>query len=374
MRSARSAPSRFAIDYCGRLPASFAMIRGILTPNLVPFRDDGRINEDELRRLVNWLIARGVSGLYPNGSTGEFIRLSFEERKRVIQIVAEETRGRVPILAGAAESNMTMILEACESYARLGCVAVSVTGPYYYKVSQESIEHFFRELANRSPIDILLYNIPQFSNEISVPVLTRLALDCPRIVGVKDSSRDFPRFLNTLHAIKPHRPDFSCLIGCEEILFPSLLMGGDGGTIATSGIVPEVVMKLYGEFLAGHWEEARRIQMKLLDLINAMLYGTNFPEGFRAGMSLRGFNLGTTRQLLSPRERSDLEDIRAKIACILADCGFAEAASACRRPAEGKSPSESCGCRAEGQRPDPAPSGMDAATIAQEVLRRLQAR
>jgi dihydrodipicolinate synthase/N-acetylneuraminate lyase len=344
------------------------MIRGIYTPNLVPFLDDGRINEDELRRLVHWLIEKGVTGLYPNGSTGEFIRLSFEERKRVIEIVAQETRGRVPILAGAAESNLTLILEACRHYADLGCLAVSVTGPYYYKVSQESIEYFFRELARSSPIDIVLYNIPQFSNEISIPVLTRLALDCPRIVGVKDSSRDFPRFLNTLQAIKPQRPEFSCLIGCEEILFPSLFMGGDGGTIATSGVVPEVVMKLYREFLNGNMEEAKRIQFKLLDLINAMLYGTNFPEGFRAGMSLRGFNLGTTRQLLSPQEKSDLQDIRSKIACILADCGFDEAASACRSGAP--SPMR----RTEAASKSPSELGLDAELITREVIRRLQMR
>lgn len=313
-----------------------ALLTGIYTPNLVPFDANGRINEGELRRMVNWLIEKGVTGLYPNGSTGEFIRLSFEERKRVIQIIAEENRGRVPILAGAAEANMDMILDACRTYADLGCVAVSVTGPYFFKVSQESIEHFFRELAKRSPIDIILYNIPQFSNEISVPVVTRLALDCPRIAGIKDSSRDLPRFLNTLHAIKPQRPDFSCLIGCEEILFPAILMGADGGTIASSGVVPEVIVKLYLESIAGNITEARRIQFKLLDLINAMLYGTNFPEGFRAGMSLRGFNLGTTRQLLSPGEQMDLEAIRGKIACILADCGFTEAAGECERRAGGR--------------------------------------
>lgn len=347
------------------------MIKGIYTPNLVPFAEDGSINEAELRRLINWLIEKGVTGLYPNGSTGEFIRLSFEERQRVIRIVAEEVHGRVPILAGAAESNLSMILEACEVYADLGCAAVSITGPYYYKVSQESIEHFFREVARRAPIDIVLYNIPQFANEISLPVLKRLALDCPRIVGVKDSSRDLPRFLNTLHEIKPQRPEFSCLIGCEEILFPSLFMGGDGGTIATSGIVPEVVMKLYQLFLAHNWEEAKRIQLKLLDLINAMLYGTNFPEGFRAGMSLRGFNMGTTRQLLSPREQSDLEGIRSTIACILTDCGFAEAASACRRhpvarsyPPERVSGSTSHNARRQAE--------LSADAIVEAVMRRLQ--
>ena len=341
------------------------MLKGIFTPNLVPFLDDGRINEGELRRMIGWLIEKGISGLYPNGSTGEFIRLSFEERKRVIQIVAEETRGRVPILAGAAEANLSLILEACRAYADLGCAAVSVTGPYYYKVSQESIEHLFRELARRSPIDIVLYNIPQFSNEISVPVVTRLALDCPRIVGIKDSSRDFPRFLNTLQAIKPQRPDFSCLMGCEEILFPSLFMGADGGTIATSGVVPEVIMKLYHETLAGHWEEARRIQLKLLDLINAMLFGTNFPEGFRAGMSLRGFNLGTSRQLLSPREQSDYEEIRAHVACLLADCGFSEAASACRRP-EAKVETTPAG-----QKPPGVNASVNVDELVREVMQRL---
>jgi 2-dehydro-3-deoxy-D-pentonate aldolase len=308
------------------------MIQGIYTPNLVPFLDDGRINEGELRRIVNWLIEKGVSGLYPNGSTGEFIRLSFEERKRVITIVADETRGRVPILGGAAESNVADILEMCRVCADLGCVAVSITGPYFFKVSQESIEHFFREIARQSPIDILLYNIPQYSNEISLPVLTRLAMDCPRIVGTKDSSRDFPRFLNTLQMIKPQRPEFTCLIGCEEILLPALMMGADGGTIATSGVVPEVIMALYHAFLAGDIAEAKRIQFSMLDLINTMLVGPNFPDGFRAGASLRGFNLGSNRQLLSPKEQVDLAEIRSKLACILTDCGFADAANACHRP------------------------------------------
>jgi 4-hydroxy-tetrahydrodipicolinate synthase len=183
-------------------------------------------------------------------------------------------------------------------------------------------------------------------------------MDCPRIVGVKDSSRDFPRFLSTLRAIKPQRPDFSCLIGCEEILFPSILMGADGGTIASSGVVPEVIVRLYRESVAGNIAEARRIQLNLLDLIEAMLSGTNFPEGFRAGMALRGFDLGATRQLLSPREQTDLEEIRGKIACILADCGFAEAAGA---------------CRAAPGSPTPAPpmAGFNVDQIVREVLKTL---
>ena len=95
-------------------------IEGIYTPNVVPFHDDNRINEEELRRYVSWLIDKGISGLYPNGSTGEFIRLSFEERIRVVEIVADEAAGRVPVLAGAAEPNIDLVLEAAGRFADLG--------------------------------------------------------------------------------------------------------------------------------------------------------------------------------------------------------------------------------------------------------------
>ena len=127
-------------------------IEGIFVPNIVPYDAQGRINEDELRRIIRWLVGKGVSGFYPNGSMGEFIRLSYEERKRVLKIVAEEAAGK-PILAGAAEPNVDLVLEMCRYCADLGCRAVSITGPYYYKLRQESIEQYFREIAAKSPID-----------------------------------------------------------------------------------------------------------------------------------------------------------------------------------------------------------------------------
>ncbi len=305
-------------------------IQGIFTPNVVPFHDDHRINEGELRRYTNWLIEKGVTGLYPNGSTGEFIRISFEQRLRVVEIMADEARGRVPILAGAAEPNIDMVLQACKRYADLGCRAVSMTGPYYFKVSQHSIEHYFREVAAKSPIDILLYNIPQFSNEISLDVVKRLAMDCPRIVGIKDSSRDMPRFMDTLNEVKTQRPDFSCLIGCEEILLPVLLMGADGGTIASSGVAPEAVMKIYNGYLKGDLVEAKRIQFKLLELIKTMFAAGNFPEGFREGVNLRGFHTGRGPQPMSPHEMEHFNAIRTKLACLLKECGFTEAAASCQ--------------------------------------------
>lgn len=306
-------------------------LSGIFVPNIVPYKPDGSIHEEELRRIIRWLGGKGVTGFYPNGSMGEFIRLSYEERRRVVKIVAEEAGGR-PVLAGAAEPNIDLVIEMCNHCADLGCRAVSITGPYYFKLTQESIEAYFRELAAKSPIDIVIYNIPAFANEISVPVLKRLALDCPRIIGTKDTSRDMPRFQQVLHEIKPQRPDFACLIGWEELLCATLFMGGDGGTLSSAGVVPEVVMKIHDEARAGNWKESRRVQYKLLDLFALMVNAPNFPEGFRAGYEARGFVPGRARFPLSDQELVKMADIRSRIACVLTECGFDEAQRLCSAP------------------------------------------
>ncbi|MCE9525636.1 MAG: dihydrodipicolinate synthase family protein, partial [Planctomycetales bacterium] len=112
--------------------ASSPPLRGIFTPNIVPLLPDGEINEAETRRYVDWLIDHGVHGLYPNGSTGEFTRFTAEERRRIIEIMADQTRGRVPILAGAAEANTKETIKACEYYHQLGCRAVAIVSPFYY--------------------------------------------------------------------------------------------------------------------------------------------------------------------------------------------------------------------------------------------------
>src|SRR5207344_1498764 len=126
--------------------ASQSRLTGIFTPNLVPLDARGEINEPELRKYVDWLIGRGVHGLYPNGSTGEFTRFTEEERRRIVQIVCDECRGRVPVLAGAAEANVRETLAACEAYAGMGAQAVAIVAPFYYKLSPESVYAYFAEI------------------------------------------------------------------------------------------------------------------------------------------------------------------------------------------------------------------------------------
>lgn len=295
-------------------------LRGIFTPNLVPLDDRGQINEAELRRYVDWLIDRGVHGLYPNGSTGEFTRFQPEERRRIIQVVCEQVNGRVPVLAGAAEANVTETIRACEAYHAYGARAVAIVSPFYYRLSPESVYTYFREIALNSPIDVTLYNIPMFASPIDVPTLRRLA-ELPRIVGIKDSSGDVAFMGRMINAVRPIRPDFCFLTGWEAVLVPMLIMGADGGTNATSGIVPELTRSLFELTTARRIDEAVRLQLRLIELFDTMLYSADFPEGFRAAVELRGFNFGRGRQPLSEAQQIDRTALQRVLHCILADFG-----------------------------------------------------
>ena len=301
-----------------------ARLAGIFTPNLVPLDARGEINEPELRRYIDWLIDRGVHGLYPNGSTGEFTRFTFIERKRIVAIIADQTRGRVPILAGAAEANVRETLKACEYYASLGVRAVAIVAPFYYKLSPASVYAYFREIGRNTPVDVTLYNIPMFASPIDVPTVRRLSEECERIVAIKDSSGDLPHMIRMIKAVRPNRPEFAFLTGWDAALMPMLLVGCDGGTNASSGVVPELTRKLYDLTLAHRLDEARQLQYDLVDLFDTMIYSAEFPDGFRAAVDLRGFHMGRGRQPLSEEQQTDLATLSRTLQCLLATHGFTD--------------------------------------------------
>lgn len=297
-------------------------LQGIFTPNLVPYSDQGEINEPELRRYVDWLIDRGVHGLYPNGSTGEFTRFTPEERRRILAVIADQVRGRVPILAGAAEANVRETIKACEYYHSLGIRAVAIVAPFYYKLSPASVYAYFREIGRNTPIDVTLYNIPMFASPIDVPTIQRLSEECEKIVAIKDSSGDIPHMIRMIQAVKPNRPEFAFLTGWDAALMPMLLIGADGGTNASSGVVPELTRKLYDLTTSYQIDAARRVQFDLIRLFDTMIYSAEFPEGFRAAVELRGFRMGRGRQPLSDDQRTDITTLSRELQCLLAEHGF----------------------------------------------------
>jgi len=287
-------------------------IRGIFVPNIVPLDEQGRIDEDELRRAVDWLIDRGVHGIYPNGSTSEFTRFSAEERRRINQIVCSQVGDRALVLAGAAESNVKETLAACEACAEFGARAVAIVSPFYYRLSQEAVFAYFREIAEQTPIDITLYNIPMFASPIEVDTIRRLA-QFERVVAIKDSSGDIAAMGRMIAAVKPEREDFVFLSGWEPALLPSLMLGATGGTHATANVAPELTRRLFELASAGEYDQARALHFQLLELFDVLLGVGDFPTGFRLGAELRGLRVGESRQPLGNRPAADRQQVQAVI-------------------------------------------------------------
>jgi 4-hydroxy-tetrahydrodipicolinate synthase len=303
-------------------------LQGIFTPHMVPLDARGEINEAELRRYIDWLIARGVHGLYPNGSTGEFTRFTVEERRRIIKIVCDQARGRVAVLAGAAEANVRETIKACELYHDYGATAVAIVSPFYYKLSPESVYAYFKEIALNSPIGVTLYNIPMFASPIDVPTIARLA-EFERVIGIKDSTGDVAFMMRMIQAVKKNRPDFVFLTGWDVVLVPMLIIGADGGTNATSGVVPELTRSLYDLTRANRIDDAMVVQNRILELFDTMLYSADFPEGFRAAVELRGFDFGKGRQPLSEPQQVDRSALKRVLECMMGDFGLVDAPKFC---------------------------------------------
>ena len=299
-------------------------LAGIFTPNITPLDSRGQLDEDKLRGYVDWLIDRGVHGLYPNGSTGEFVRFTPEERRRVIEIVVDQTRGRVPILAGAAEANVAETIRACDLYGSLGCRAVAIVAPFYYRLAPDGVFEYFKEIADNVSIDVTLYNIPLFASPIDVATVKRLAQECPRVVGIKDSSGDIPHMMRMISEVRPLRKDFFFMTGWDASLVPMLMVGCDGGTNATSGVVPELTRSIYEACKAGQWERAMQLQYRLLPLFDAMIATSEFPEGFRRGARIRGWDLGRSRQPLSPQQSSAADAAQRRLQEMLAGFDFVQ--------------------------------------------------
>jgi dihydrodipicolinate synthase/N-acetylneuraminate lyase len=295
------------------MTTSSATITGILVPHMVPLDDRGRINEDELARYVSWLIDRGVHGLYPNGSTGEFLRFTVEERKRIVQVVCAAAGGRVPVVAGAAEANVSETIRACEHCLEVGARAVAVVSPFYYRLSPESVYAYFREIGRHSPIDVTLYNIPMLASPIDVPTVRRLAEEFPRIIGIKDSSGDISHMIRLIAAVRPIRPDFAFLTGWDSALVPMLAVGCDGGTHATSGVAPELTRRIYDTVRAGDLDTAMVLQRQLTELFDPLIQAPDFPEGFRVGAEARGFAMGGSRQPATDAQSADRRKLAERV-------------------------------------------------------------
>lgn len=283
---------------------------------VTPFDDKGNVNETELRKYVSWLIDSGVSGLFPLGSVGEFIHMSFEEKVKVMEIVVDEAAGRVPVVPGTADSCAAKCIELTKAAKAIGCQSVVVAPPYYFPASQEIIEEHYVQLAKALPdFPIVLYNIPLFAQPISYDVVKRLSR-MDNIVGMKDSSGSMVNLMHFMDKIKIAGEELNILIGREEMFLAGLMAGAKGTMSATVGVVPEIMSGIYNSWEQKDYDHAGQLQFSVLNLIRAM-FALPFPIGFKAAMDIRGFNMGKPKQPLSPADQYNYSMVKSRIHKVL---------------------------------------------------------
>ena len=288
---------------------------GIYVAMMTPF-EDGQINESVVRQMVDFVIEKGVHGIFPISSVGEFIHLDFDEKVCLMQIVHDQAQGRVPITPGIASTRPRECIRLAQKAQEIGCEAVVVAPPYYYPMSQENMERHFEIISDAIDLPIILYNIPLFAPPISYDVVKNLSRR-KNIVAMKDSSGSMVDFLHYMDNIRLIGEDLSMLIGREEILFPGLMVGGKGCMTGTAGILPEVMVGIYNAWQKRDYEKSRELQFSILPLVRA-LFSVPFPLGFKMALEIRGFKMGPPQQPLSDGEYSKYLDTKSHIEKIMA--------------------------------------------------------
>lgn len=251
-----------------------------------PLTPEYDIDVEGTRRLVEHVIAGGIYGLNVLGSTGELPSLAEPKRRQLIDTVMEATQGRVPVITALAQNSLDNAVRETEALAAQGVRGILVTPPHYYPINPPAAEDYYRSLAARSPLPLLIYNIPQFT-KVAVPPQTVAALAHDGVIaGIKDSSRDFEYFSQVVYATRGIS-GFRVFTGSDTMLLASLMLGADGTIAGGPNLAPSLAVGLYQAFHAGDWERAVSLQGKVLSLVLATRRGV-FPAGIKAGLEILG--------------------------------------------------------------------------------------
>jgi 4-hydroxy-tetrahydrodipicolinate synthase len=271
--------------------------QGTATAIITPFKKDGSIDEEALRKFTDFQIKGGVEALVPVGTTGENPTLSPDEQKRVIEIVIEQANRRVKIFAGAGSNNTTDVIEKARFAKKAGADAALVVGPYYNKPTQNGYFQHFSAVARAVDIPLIIYNVPgRTGGNIEASTMLRLAEEIPTVTMAKEASGNIAQIME----IARNKPEkFSLLSGDDSLAYSIIALGGDGCISVVSNEVPKDYSNLIRLCLKGEWKEALQQHYRLLPLMNVNFIESS-PIPVKAALSMMGLIEETLRLPLVP--------------------------------------------------------------------------
>ena len=270
---------------------------GAGTALVTPFDEDGRVDSESLRRVVEMNIAGGASFLCVLGTTAETPTLTDGEQREVRRVVADVNAGRLPLLLGFGGNDTAGMVRRMAADTFDGMDALLVVTPYYNRPSQEGLYRHFRALAEAAPLPVVLYNVPSRTGvNMAAETTLRLARDCPRIIGIKEASGDVEQIARIIDG----RPEgFRVLSGDDKLTLELMRRGADGVVSVVGNLLPERVAALTAAAADGDWRRAEAIQRELEPWCR-MLFAEGSPAGVKAAMSMAGLCRNVLRLPLVP--------------------------------------------------------------------------
>src|SRR5262252_341148 len=263
--------------------AAKTRFRGSFTALVTPFKN-GAVDEKAFRDLVDWQIAEGTNGLVPVGTTGESPTLSHEEHKEVVEWCVDQSRGRVPVVAGAGSNSSAEAIDFAQHAERAGADAVLIVTPYYNKPTQEGLYQHFKAINDAIGIPIIIYNIPSRSViDMSVDTMKRL-YELKNIAGVKDATANMVRVSQQRATLGE---DFNQLSGEDATVIGYMAHGGHGCISVTSNVAPRLCSEFHRAWQKGDVTTALKIHDKLMPLHMNLFIESN-PAPIKYAMSLLG--------------------------------------------------------------------------------------
>jgi 4-hydroxy-tetrahydrodipicolinate synthase len=288
--------------------------KGIIPPTLTAFGADGSLDLEETGWHINYVIEGGVHGVFPCGTMGEGPLLSFEEKVRVFAAAVKAANHRVPVLAGVGCPSTRETVALAREAEGVGADAVIVVTPFYYPLNDSGLVAHYEAVAEAVGLPMLIYHIPsRTGNQLPLTSVSRLS-DIPGAVGLKDSSGD----VGWLQSAMTRAPQWRFFVGSDALLFAGFSLGVDGAVSGIANLFPQLVVGLYDAARARNWQQARKLQAKVLAVREATKGGP-YLSGMKATLRLLGHDIGVPRLPLvgmSDEERNRLRRALAQLGLV----------------------------------------------------------
>ena len=287
-----------------------ALFKGAGVALITPFNEDLTVNYDMLGTLIERQIEGKTDAIIVCGTTGEPATMTEEEKLSVIKYTVEKAAGRIPVVAGTGGNSTQVVVDFSKKVQALGVDGLLVVTPFYNKATQNGLYVHYTEVSKAVSLPIIMYNVPSRTGCNILPeTAVRLARDCENIVGIKEASGDISQVMKLAKLSKGILDIYS---GNDDQIIPILSLGGVGVISVLSNVAPKETHDIVMEYLEGDRERALDIQLRYLDLINALFCEVN-PIPVKGAMNIMGYNVGKLRLPLTELEESHKEYVKVSL-------------------------------------------------------------